>query len=165
MKPVDRPEFWKERIDGAVKEHYSVYISSDNLWKDIEKCHKEIIEKEIPKGSKVLDAGCGYGRLSEWFDNYTGVDFSPDFIARAEMKYPDKKFVQADLKKLPFKDREFDFAICVSIKNMIIGNLGTVEWWKMEKELKRVAHKVLILEYGDYERNGGLVKAKKYEIL
>lgn len=148
-KPIDNLDFWKERIKSAQREHYSVYICSEKLWEHINDTHSEILAKEIKETDKVLDAGCGYGRWSESFDNYTGVDFSPDFIAKARMKYPSKEFVVADLKSLPFSNKEFDVAFCVSIKRMVCDNLGEEEWKKMEAQLKRVAKKVLILEYED----------------
>lgn len=154
MKPVNKLSFWKHRIDNAPKPRYSVYISSDEDWNRLNKAHKEILTPYREK--KVLDAGCGYGRWASFFENYTGVDFSPDFIAQAEEMYPNKQFIQADLKDLPLEDNEFDMAFCVSIKEMIIGNLGGAEWEKMERELKRVAKEVLILEYTEPE---------KYEII
>jgi ubiquinone/menaquinone biosynthesis C-methylase UbiE len=148
-KPIDKLDFWKERIDTAVKEHYSVYVVHEAGWKNILKEHLDIIQKEMGYTAKVLDAGCGYGRMSEYFINYTGVDFSPDFIAKAKEKYPHKTFVEGNLKQLPFADVEFDWAFCVSIKRMVRDNLGDGEWDEMERELKRVAKKVLILEYED----------------
>lgn len=156
-KAVDKEEFWKERIERAKKskEHYSVYITDENDWKRLNKDHEETFKREIKQGDRVLDAGSGYGRSSVYFDNYVGVDFSPDFVELAQEKYPDKEFWVADLKDLPFKDQEFDVAFCVSVKEMIIANLGNEAWEKMEKELKRVSKKLLILEYTDsheYER-------------
>lgn len=153
-QPVSDPKFWKERLEVAKKQghlHYSVYLAGQTLWDRIYNIHLGIIEKEIPKGSTVLDIGCGYGRMSTLFDKYTGVDISPDFIQLAKETYPDKKFVCADLNKLPFKDKEFDVGFMVSVKGMIIGNLGNEAWMPMEKECKRVCKKLLILEYGVYE--------------
>jgi len=150
MQRVDKQDFWKERINLSRKqgqERYSVYLTREDDWDRLNADHKRILG-ELVSGN-VLDAGCGYGRWSELFGLYTGVDFSPDFIARAKELYPDKRFIQADLKSLPFKDKEFDWTFCVSIKHMIVSNLGEKEWKKMEKELKRVAKKVLILEYTD----------------
>lgn len=146
-KPVNKIEFWKERIKTAVRPHYSVYVIHEQGWNLINKSHAQIIKEVIPTGSRVLDAGCGYGRMSVLFDNYVGTDFSPDFIELAKKNYPNKEFIQANMKELPFKDKEFDWAFCVSIKKMIEDNLGTDEWKQMEKELIRVAKKVLILEY------------------
>ena len=147
-------EFWKKRITEAKrsnKMHYSVYLAGDVLWNRIYKAHKKVIESLIKPGDKVLDAGCGYGRMSPLFDNYLGIDFSEDFIKEAQQLYPDKHFEVQDLNKLPYVSQSFDWAIVISIKNMIIGNMGEEAWLPMEKELKRVCKKVLILEYGEME--------------
>lgn len=150
-KPIDKLDFWKQRIDTAQKEHYSVYVTGEEDWKRINTAHKEIIEQEIDKDCIVLDAGCGYGRWSEYFsqEKYTGVDFSPDFIDKAKVKYPNYNFVVSNLKSLPFEDKQFDWSFCVSIKKMIEDNLGEEEWEQIKEELKRVSNKVLILEYED----------------
>jgi ubiquinone/menaquinone biosynthesis C-methylase UbiE len=148
-KPVDKVEFWKERIETCVKPHYSVYVVHEAGWKRINDVHQSLFNRFIPADAKVLDAGCGYGRWATNFSNYTGVDFSPDFVAWAKREHPDKEFMQADLKALPFADKAFDWAFCVSIKVMVVNNLGQEEWDKMEKELLRVSNKVLLLEYED----------------
>lgn len=147
-KPVDNIDFWKERIDTAAKDYFTVYVTSEADWYEINKAHAKQFEKMT---GKVLDAGCGYGRNSEYFADYVGVDFSPDFIEMAKRKYPNKTFIQANLKDLPFKDKEFDWAFCVSIKKMIVDNLGDNEWNEMEKELRRVAKQVMILEYENHQ--------------
>jgi len=141
-------DFWKQRIKEAEGRdlNFIYYQVETPRWEEIEKVHKEIIEKEKVEG-KILDAGCGHGRISKWFDDYTGVDFSPDLIELGKRENPDKRFIQADLKKLPFKDKEFDWAICVSMRRMVIRDSGQEEWDKMEKELKRVSKKILILDY------------------
>lgn len=147
---VDKVEFWKERIEKAQQEHFSVYVTTEPAWIKIAEIHKKICDQEI--GGKVLDAGCGYGRASEWFKDYTGVDFSPDFIEKSRSKYPNKKFVLASLKSLPFQDKEFDWVVCVSIRAMIRNYQGHEHWEEMEKELRRVGKKILILEYTEPER-------------
>lgn len=167
-KPVDKIEFWKNRIDTAVSEHYAVYVANEPLWNRINQVHERIIKELIKDSDKVLDAGCAYGRSSIFFnkEQYTGIDFSPDFIEIAKKKYPENKFLVGNLKKLPFKAKEFDWAFCISMKRMIIDNCGDEEWDKMAKELKRVAKKVLILEYGEAEDSSDTEeKIGKYEIL
>lgn len=148
-KPVDKLEFWANRIKTAVSEHYAVYVANEVLWGRINKAHEKIIKELITNEDKVLDAGCAYGRSSVFFnpENYTGVDFSPEFIANAKKKYPNNDFMVGNLKELPFADKIFDWAFCVSIKKMVIDNLGEEEWLLMQKELKRVAKRLLILEY------------------
>lgn len=148
--PVNTTEFWKKRISdsqGFGDIHHSVYISRQSLWNEIEEEHKKILAPY--KDKKVLDAGCGYGRCAPWFDNYVGVDLSPDLLEIAKRNHPWKIFLEEKLEKLPFGDKEFDMAFCISIKGMIVGNLGEEAWEKIEKELLRVADEVLILEYED----------------
>lgn len=151
MKPVNKESFWKERIERSKhgREHYSVYITTDEDWKYLNGVHEELLKKECT--GKVLDAGCGYGRWSVLFDDYVGVDFSQDFIDIAKEKYPNKKFIQSKLESLPFKDKEFDSAFCVSVKRMIIDNQGNEAWEQMEKELLRVSKKLVLLEYTEPE--------------
>lgn len=155
-KPVQDPKFWRERLRTYPEIRQSVYLTNNADWKRLCEVHKSIINELIKPNDNVLDAGCGYGRLSEWIENYTGIDLSPDLIEKAKSLYPDKDFIVGTLKKLPYQDNEFDWAICVSIKAMIIGNCGEDEWKEMEKEIKRVAKKLLILEYSSPE---------KYEII
>lgn len=169
VNKIDDIEFWKERIDDAKKNnkiYYSVFLANETIWKKLNDDHRKILEKEIKKGDRVLDAGCGYGRNSEMIKSkkYIGVDFSPDFIELAKELYPDREFLVADIKDLPFEDKEFDVSICVSVKGMIIGNLGNKEWDKMQKELKRVSNRLLILEYGSGDSLSKYT-SDKYEIL
>lgn len=154
--PIDKLDFWAERIARAKKEHthFSVYLSRPKQWEHIEAVHASILKNTV--SGRVLDAGCGYGRISGLIDDYTGVDFSPDFVEWAKELNPGKNFLVADLKNLPFKDKEFDWAVASSIKEMVVGHGMPGEWDKMEKELRRVAKKVLLLEYAHPE---------KYEIL
>lgn len=167
--PVSDPAFWKKRIEEAGKSgrlHHSVYVSSDALWDTIFRAHMGVLDKEVPPGSSLLDIGCGYGRFAPMFENYTGVDISPDLIEIAKSTYPSKKFVIADLRSLPFKDKEFDVGILVSVRAMIIGNLGGEAWEPMEKECKRVCKKVIALEYGTFEDYHDTFETmSKYEIL
>lgn len=165
MRPVNKTEFWKERLDAAKKKgqlHESVFVTSPDQWKHIEEGHKKMV-KQMVKG-KVLDAGCGYGRMAEWIESdpklsevvtrYVGVDLSPDLIAEAKnqyphLQYPKYEFKVGQLESLPYEDKEFDWAVCISIRGMVIRELGTDAWEKMKVELKRVARNVLILEYGE----------------
>lgn len=157
--PVADQQFWKARIDAAKQRgdpRYSVYVVREEYWDHINKLHKRIIEKEVGN-KKALDAGCGYGRVSEWVPNYTGVDFSPDFIAEAKKRYPDGAFFTASLDALPFKDKEFDIVFMISVRGMLQGNLGNIVWKPMQKELERVAKHILVMEYIDpeeYELDG-----------
>jgi SAM-dependent methyltransferase len=148
-KRVDTTQFWADRIRRARKDHYRVYVANDDLWGQINRVHERILKSNIAGNDKVLDAGCGYGRLAPLFkkNQYTGVDFSPEMIEIAKRDNPEYEFMVESLYKLPFEDGAFNVAFCVSIKDMIVGNIGEEAWEKMQAEVKRVANKVLILEY------------------
>ena len=69
----------------------------------------------LPKGAKVLDAGCGAGipisqMLSEKFE-VTGVDFSEAQIELARKNVPHANFICEDMTKLDFPENTFD-GIC-----------------------------------------------------
>ena len=151
-KPINKEEFWKARLKKSLNFgviHISVYDTSPEDWERIGKAHQRLLSKYEIEG-RVLDAGCGYGRLSEWIQgDYVGVDSSSAFIEKARELYPDQVFFKRDLKKLEFDNRIFDWAVCISMKQMIVDNLGWEEWGKIEDELRRVAKNILILEYSD----------------
>ncbi len=74
----------------------------------------ELIQR-LPKGAKILDAGCGAGVpatriLSQFFD-VTGVDFAEAQIQLARNLVPNAHFVCQDMTELHFTDSTFD-AIC-----------------------------------------------------
>jgi|TARA_R100001530_G_scaffold21901_1_gene17966 SAM-dependent methyltransferase len=149
-KPVNKDEFWEIRLNAGVKLgrlHIAVYDTDPDDWERIGKAHQKLLSEYGVEG-QVLDAGCGYGRLSEWIQgDYVGVDLSFAFIEKARELYPNKTFFKRDLKKLEFDDKVFNWAVCISMKRMIIDNLGWEEWGKIEEELRRVSKNILILEY------------------
>ena len=70
----------------------------------IKRSSKKRIEYLIEKNNwSVLDVGCGY----------TANKYANVVCDTQDLKsfYKDKKFVQLNQKKLPFKDKEFDFVI------------------------------------------------------
>lgn len=75
------------------------------------------LERLLPRGATVLDAGCGAGipvtrRLSRSFD-VLGVDFSSAQIARARENVPRARFQCADLTTLDLHSASFDAICCV----------------------------------------------------
>jgi len=70
----------------------------------IKRSSKKRIEYLIEKNNwSVLDVGCGY----------TANKYANVICDTQDLKsfYKDKKFIQLNQKKLPFKDKEFDFVI------------------------------------------------------
>jgi len=141
------PKYWKNRVESFTgsKLYYTIYASSKEKFQRVTEDFKKIISKHI-KG-KVLDIGCGYGRISPWIKDYTGIDISPDLIEIAKREYPEKEFWVGDAKNLPFKDKEFDWAICAGFKGSMRELVSEEEWLKADKEIRRVAKQILVLQY------------------
>jgi len=70
-------------------------------------------------GERVLDLGCGNGRLLEIFKDisvdYIGVDSSEKLIEIAKRKYPKAKFQKADALNLPFPANYFDKIYSIAV--------------------------------------------------
>lgn len=71
---------------------------------------------QLPASAKILDLCCGYGRhthlLAQSNDYVTGFDLSDDFLAIARTRFsaPNIKYVQGDMRQLPFKNK-FDAVV------------------------------------------------------
>lgn len=95
----------------AIARKYTALRSEDT--EDI-RLLEELVER-LPRGAKVLDAGCGSGvpvtRYLEQFFDVTGVDFAEEQIRRARRLVPEATFLCGDVTDLAFADETFD-AIC-----------------------------------------------------
>ena len=73
------------------------------------------IESLVPAPARVLDAGCGTGRvaiqLTRLGYHCVGVDADPDMIAVAEQRDPSTHWVRQDLSRLQLRSQAFDVAV------------------------------------------------------
>lgn len=84
----------------------------------------------VPKGSRVLEVGCGRGSLLAALEPSVGVgiDFSEKMIERAKASHPDLRFIVADAHDLPL-DETFDYIILSDLVN---------ELWDVQQVLEQV---------------------------
>ena len=160
-EPILNPEYWRKRLIEARKEqiHTSIFRCGYERWLEIEQVHKRILSEVVGKDMSILDVGCGYGRLltlmpRHWKGIYWGVDLSEDFVHLARQTYPDRDFFVGEI--LTFNPTlKFDLAILISIRPMIIRNLGQEYWDTVESHLRQHVTQILYLEY-DPEAKGSL---------
>lgn len=167
-EPILEPSYWQRRLEqaqAAGQLHLSIFRCPLERWLRIEARHREVLARLIGPADSVLDAGCGYGRLLDLLpegfgdnlhNSYLGVDLSPDLIEvalRTRGISRRRHFQVADLRQLPPEsDRwRFDWAILISVRPMVRRNCGEEVWQQMESELKRVAKRLLFLEYDDMD--------------
>jgi len=83
------------------------------LWDDLKP-----LAKYTRDGDKVLDLGCGNGRLYQLFANksihYVGLDISEELIKKAQEKFPGVEFAVGDMCELPFPDDSYNIIYCVA---------------------------------------------------
>lgn len=70
----------------------------------------------VPSGARVLDAGCGTGRVARWLAQQgydcVGVDLDPSMLAVARREAPDLPWLEADLATLELPGHEpFDLVV------------------------------------------------------
>lgn len=93
------------------------------------------IRRQVPTGSRVLDLGCGDGRLlASLRPSYgVGIDSSPIAVREARNARPHLHFVCADVTRLPLRhDARFDYVIVSNV----IGYLDDV--WLFLRNLRTV---------------------------
>ncbi len=104
------------------------------IWKDLEP-----LLDYTRSGDKILDVGCGNGRLYDVFKekdiNYSGIDNSEQLIKIAKEKFPETDFHVADILKIPFPDNSFDKVYCIAVLHHIPSKQLRTE---ALKELRRV---------------------------
>jgi ubiquinone/menaquinone biosynthesis C-methylase UbiE len=103
----------------------------DNIAKEFSDSRAFLWEELIPltryieSGDKVLDLGCGNGRLfgllREKNINYTGVDSSEGLIKIAKEKYPEEafRFSVAEALSLSSSDSSFNKIYCIAVLHHI----------------------------------------------
>ena len=73
------------------------------------------IDAMLPRAAKILDAGCGpgrvAGRLSELGHQVVGIDIDPALIQAAESDHPGPEYVVGDISEMNL-GRTFDAIVC-----------------------------------------------------
>jgi len=134
-----------------------------NIWTEF-----SIFRDYVENGDKVLDIGCGNGRLLKLLKNkridYTGSDIAEKLVEIAKQKYPQNKFIVADGRKLPFPENYFDKVFSIAVLHSIPSEEFRLQ---ILKEAKRVLKPggLLILTVWDIWRKEAIMLVLKYLFL
>jgi hypothetical protein len=99
-----------------IKDFFNRTAISRQKWKKRNSFYHHSLEKYfsfiIPEKSRVIEIGCGLGDLLQAVNpGYgVGIDFAPEIIDKARMKYPDLIFHVDDAEELKI-DEKFDYII------------------------------------------------------
>jgi ubiquinone/menaquinone biosynthesis C-methylase UbiE len=100
-----------------IAEHFS--RAREKFWPEM----KFLIENYTIPGEKILDLGCGNGRLfkvlKEKEIDYIGVDFSERLIKIAKRNFPEAKFQVTNVLDLPFPSNFFDKIFSIAVLHHI----------------------------------------------
>lgn len=121
--------------------------------------------KEIKKGSKILDAGCGTGEMAcflSQFGEVTGIDFSENSIKKAnelkeKLKIKNIDFRVDDLTNLKLKEK-FDYIFCMGV----LHHIPTLK--KALKNLKDLMNDESLLVICVYNKIGTKITKIKYSL-
>ena len=118
---------------------YSTYYTVEELRRNRDNNINDFIVRKIEPGQTVLDCGAGLGitakKLKDKGCKVTCIDIKPNYVD--EMRKLGLKAEIGDIRKLPFKDKEFDVAMAEEVIEHLDNPGAGI------KELCRVAHKVL----------------------
>ena len=96
-------------------------------------------KKYVASGDKVLDLGCGNGRLLDVLSDieidYLGVDLSANLLEIAQEKHKSNRFLKMDGEKIPARDESFDVIFCLAVLHHLPSSRERVQ---LLKEVRRV---------------------------
>ncbi len=133
--------------------------SRKELWPELEE-----LKKYIKDGEKILDLGCGNGRLFELFSaqgrpasggkniEYLGVDFSEKLVNRAKEKYGNY-FKVADILNLPFQDNYFDSIWSIAVLHHIPSEQLRLQALQEIKRILKTNGKLIMTCWNLYQLN------------
>lgn len=122
MKEEDK-KWINERYSNRIKaENFSYDALRSGPWERREMRFDILTAVGIKEGDSILDVGCGYGDLADYFQrkniqvDYTGYDINPDFISKAKEKYPQHNFQVLDIVNQEYPN--FDFIVSTTCFNL-----------------------------------------------
>ncbi len=111
MNEKSTKEYWNNRVKEYGKDLQGVVLTA-HYFNEFDKRTRALLSLFTDK--KVLDMGCGYGRLSDMFTQYTGFDFSEEMVNLAHKENPRKNIQVGDFDSITEQYDVIFEAMCLS---------------------------------------------------
>ncbi len=126
-----------------IADHYSE-TRKKKIWPELEK-----LSEEVKDGDKILDVGCGSGKLLQVLIGkkivYLGVDSSEKMLENAKKQYPGYRFEMGDIQNLgKINEHNFDYVYCIAVLHHIPGRDLRVDALKQLKNKINDNGKIII---------------------
>jgi len=123
------------------------------LWDDLKP-----LKKYMRHGYRVLDIGCGTGRLYHLFKDfqgieYTGLDQSEKQIAEAKKDFPQNTYVVAEMTDLPFNDCSFDIIYCIAAFHHLPDEKYRLKALHEMKRVSKSGHYIIMTNWNLYSKS------------
>ncbi|MCD4694239.1 class I SAM-dependent methyltransferase [bacterium] len=122
------------------------------IWPELTK-----LAEEVKDGDRILDIGCGNGRLLEAFRDkkidYIGVDFSKNLIKKAKDNYPENNFFVGNMLDLgKISELNFNYVFSVAtLHHLPSKNLRIQALKQMRNKIKKDG-KIVITNWNLWEK-------------
>lgn len=141
--------------------------------KYIDIAQKRALEKELDISSvdRILDFGCGIGRISSWLASFNaevvGIDSSIEMIEEAKENNsgPDLMFECCDSSRLPYEDNYFDKIISVMVMQHILESRDLRDSVREICRVLKPGGRIFLLEHVMRRNTSERYQGKFYKIL
>ena len=135
------------------------------LWNEIVK-----IAGEVKEGQRVLDIGCGNGRLLGAFEKknieYLGIDNNEKLLEHARNIYPSNKFEKGDILELGrVSELNFDYVFSVAVLHHVPGKRLQIDALKQLKNKINENGKIIITAWNLWDQKKFRKQVFKYTLL
>jgi ubiquinone/menaquinone biosynthesis C-methylase UbiE len=122
-----------------------LYVKPEQYEAEATKAMARIETYKQSDSNELLDIACGTGgHILYWLKQYrvTGLDISPEMLARAQKKFPDIKFIRGDM--IDFRiNQQFDALVCL---------YGSIGFTRTVKNLNRA-----LVTFARHMKPGGVL--------
>lgn len=132
-----------EKNYSEIAEEYS-QTRKKMIWPSLDE-----ILKNVKDGQKILDVGCGSGRILDVIKereiDYLGVDKCESMLEFSKKNYPDFKFIQGDILELgKISEIDYDYVFCIAVLHHLPGMDLRVKALKQLKNKIKKDGKIII---------------------